>query len=157
MSLLAIVASRFTTAALAYFWKTSTNIWFRPMFRIAQLMLPGTYQEALLCLLLVWIRIWFLQLFSWGRILLLVYSRHKPEHFCSIPFCLILLLVLSIHPDLLWMGCTQCRAGYFPTWIWTMHLIVSGHKYPFYDHDATLLRTEFGSCRGPYYIPALCC
>ena len=94
-------------------------------------MLPGTCQEDLLCVLLVWISILLLRFFLWGRIWLLVHCQHKPEHIRSIPFCLIWLLVSSIHMHLLLIGCNLCRAGDSPTWLLKFLLMILIHKYTF--------------------------
>ena len=131
MSLFESVSSRFTTADLTYFLADIDQHLIRPSFRFSQVMLPGTCRGDLLCLFLLWIHIWFHWLFSWGRSWLLVHCQHKPEHICSITFRLIWLLVSSINTDLLWMGCTWCRAGDSPNWTWTLPLMILGHKYQF--------------------------
>ena len=131
MSFLENFASRFTTADLTYFL-VDINQHLVPPFVLtcSRDALRYMSRGSALCPFSLNTLLIPLIIFM-GRSWLLIHHQHTPDHISIIPLRLIWYRVSSIHPELLWMGYTWYRAGESPTWIWTLTLMISGHKEPF--------------------------
>ena len=131
MHLLSRFASRFTTAALTYFLADIDQHLVPPFVLTCSSDSPRYMSGGSDLYPFILNEYLIPSIFSWGRSWLLLHCQHKPEHIFSIPFRLIWSLVSSKHPDLICMGCNWCRAGDSPTWLWTLPLMISGHRDPF--------------------------